>query len=433
MAEIINIEKFISENKWQQVTNPRMFDINPRTKESIPTKDGLFSYEIFGPKHTELRNTKWGYVNLGTEILHPVALDIMDLVSGVFSKIMMRKVKYRLEKGILVPDPENGRWGLAFIKEIMDKIDWTKIPNYENKKKYIEKLKEAHRNKTMYINKWIIEPAGFRDFSVRDGRVIYDEVNDLYKTLIAATQNAVNNKYANYLLGNRDLEQAVAKETIIQKHVDDIHNYFINRLSGKSGLIRGAMIKKRTDFAARLVASALPEIPPLSATIPWGALLNLFAPFVIHEIEKDPKFKKQLTGSSDYVSIEDYSNLFQYIFRNMATVSREKPQIKNRLIEILRDQIEKNGLKVQIKRDPAFGDVSHWVCYPIIDTRDVYNIGMNSLYYSPIGGDSMNTRTVIYYNKPLGLNGNTIYFENNIWGRFGSLQMHYQKFFSRNQ
>jgi len=50
------------------------------------------------------------------------------------------------------------------------------------------------------------------------------------------------------------------------------------------------MVKKRTDFAARLVASALPEIPPLSATIPWGALLNLFAPFVIHEIEKDPNY-----------------------------------------------------------------------------------------------------------------------------------------------
>ena len=431
MAEIMNIEKFISENKWQQVTNPKMFDINPKTKESIPTRDGLFSYEIFGPKHTELRNTKWGYVNLGTEILHPVALDIMDLVSGAFRKIMMRKVKYRIDNGTLVPDPENGRWGLTFIKEIMDKIDWSKISNYENKKQYIEKLKEAHRNKTMYINKWIIEPAGFRDFSIRDGRVIYDEINDLYKSLIAATQSAVNNKYANYLLGNSDLDQSVAKETIIQKHVNDIHDYFINRLSGKSGLIRGAMVKKRTDFAARLVASALPEIPPLSATIPWGALLNLFAPFVIHEIEKDPSFKKQLTGSSDYVSIEEYSNLFQYIFRNMSTVSKERPQIKNRLIEILRDQIEKNGLKVQIKRDPAFGDVSHWVCYPIIDARDVYNIGMNSLYYSPIGGDSMNTRAVIYYNRSLGLNGNTIHFENGVWGRFGLLDMHYQKFFSK--
>ncbi len=430
MADIVNIEKFIAEHKCQQVTNPKMFEIG-KNKEPVPTKDGLFSFEIFGPKHTELRNTKWAYINLGTEIIHPVVLDMMDKISGAFRKIVMRKMKYKLDKGQLVPDPDHGHWGASFIKEILNKIDWSKISNYENKKQLIKKLQELHRNKSMYINKWLVEPAGVRDFSVRDGRVVYDEVNDLYKALLTATREKTSDRYANYLLGNQDLNQAVSRETIIQKYVNDLHDYFINRLSGKSGLVRGAMIKKRTDFAARLVASALPEIPPLSATIPWGALLNLFAPFVIHQIEKDSQLKKQLTGSDGYVSIEDYSNLFQYIFRNMSTVTQENPRLKNKLIEILRDQIEKNDLKVEIKRDPAFGDVSHWVCYPIIDTRDVYNIGLNSLYYSPIGGDSMENRCVLYYEGELKLNGNLIKFENNKWGRFGSLNMHYHKFYKK--
>ncbi len=432
MADIINIDKFIADNKWQEVTNPKMFNTDPRTKEPVPTTDGLFSYEIFGPKHTELRNTKWGYINLGTEIIHPVALDLMDQISGAFRKMALRKVKYSIDKdGALIPDPDHGKWGVSFIKEVIDKISWSKLSNYDNKKAYIRKLKQAHNSGVMYINKWIIEPAGLRDFSIVNGRVKYDEVNDLYRNLIATVKEGMTNSSANYLLGNQNKEQAVSRETIIQKQVDDIHQYFFGKLSGKSGLVRGAQIKKRTDFAARLVASALPEIPPLSATIPWGALLNLFAPFVIHYVEKDPELKKQLTGSTDYVSIDDYANTFQYIFKNMSTVSKEKPQLKNKLIEILKEVIEKNDLKVDIKRDPAFGDVSHWVCYPIIDTRDVYNIGMNSLYYSPIGGDSMNTRTVLYYNNELTLSGNKIRFGNGVWGRYCSLDTHYRKFFKQ--
>jgi len=430
MADIVNIDKFISEYKCQEVTNPKMFE-NEYGNDIKPTKDGLFSYDIFGPKHTELRNTKWGYINLGTEIIHPVALDLLDNISGAFRKMALRKIKYKLDNGALVPDQEKGRWGVSYIKEILNKIDWTKISNYEKKKQKIEKIKKLHNNGTMYINKWLVIPAGVRDFSVKNGRVVYDEVNDLYKALLTTVSGKTSDKYANYLLGNQDLERAVSRETIIQKQVNDIHDYFINRLSGKNGLVRGALIKKRVDFAARLVASALPEIPPLSATVPWGALLNLFMPFVVHEIEKNPELKKMLFGTSEYISVDDYSNLFQYIFRNMETVSREKPQAKNKLIEILRDQIEKNDLKVEIKRDPAFGDVSHWVCYPIIDTRDVYNIGMNSLYYSPIGGDSMENRSVIYYNGGLKLNGNIIKFENDVWGRFGALQMHYNKFFKK--
>ena len=430
MAEIINIEKFIADNKWQQVTNPKMFDIDPVSKEPIPTKDGLFSYEIFGPKYTAARNTNWGYINLGVEIIHPVALDLMDLVSGAFRKIALRKVKYSLEDGMLVPDPDHGKWGVAFIKEVIDKIKWDKLSNYDNKIMYIKKLKQAHSNKSLYINKWIVEPAGFRDFNIKEGRVTYDDVNDLYRSLLAtASESQINNKYANYLLGNKNKDQAVSKETIIQKYVSDIHQYFVDRLAGKGGLIRGAMIKKRTDFASRLVASALPEIPPLSATVPWGSLLNLFAPFVIHEIENNPEVKKMIS-SSDYISIDEYSNTFQYIFKNMSTVSKEKPKLKAKLIDILKNEIEKNNLKVNIKRDPAFGDVSHWVCYPIIDTRDVYNICMNSLYYSPIGGDSISGRTVIYYDMPLKINSNILEFENGVWGRFGSLDVHHRKFFS---
>ena len=430
MANILNIEKFISDNKWLEVTDPRMFESENKTSPE-PTKGGLFSYDIFGPKHTDIRNKKWGFISLHTEIIHPAAMDLLDLISGAFKKIALRKVKYTIDKnGLLVPD-ENGRWGVSFIKEILDKIDWSKISNYDNKKTYIKKINELNKNKSMYINKWIVIPAGLRDFSIKDGRVAYDEVNDIYRLLLSTAKDGINQQHANFLMGNADKDQAVSKESIIQKQVLDLHEYFVKRLSGKSGVVRGALIKKRTDFATRLVASALPEIPPLSATLPWGALLNLFAPFIIHEIENDNEFKKKLTGSSDYFSIDDYSNLFQYIFKNMSTVSKDKPEIKNKLIEFTRDEIEKNNLLVDIKRDPAFGDVSHWVCKPIIDTRDVYNIGMNSLYYSPIGGDSIDCRTVLYYNSPLEINNNTIEFENGVFGRFGELSMHYDKFFKK--
>ena len=415
MAEIIDINEFVGKHKLKEVTNPVMFYFDRATNEPVPTKDGLFSYEIFGPLHSEMRNTTWAYVGLGTEIVHPVVITMFEKVLPSLKKIAFRERKYILDPttGVPVADDKNGEWGVQYVKKLLKKIKWENVPNYDKKRAVIDKLKSLPE-KTIFINKWLIMPAGLRDFAIRDGRVIYDEINDKYQQLLQLAKGNTSNETLKYLLQSDDTT-GIGKETAIQRAVSEIHNFFLNKLSNKSGLVRGALIKKRVDFVARLVASALPEVPPHAAVIPWGALINVFAPFIIHEIENDGELRKMIYGENEYVSFDEYSNNFQYIFKNMPTVSKTHPQLKSKLIQKLEKILNENELMIALKRDPAFGNTSWHYLYPIINTSDVYNIIVNSLYYAPLGGDSFNCFTIFYKEGNTRIrvnNGGSIWFAN---------------------
>ena len=398
MADLLNIDKFISDHKAKEVTTPKMFIVDKKSKEIYPDPKGIFSIDLFGPLHTKIRNETWGYFNLGTEIVHPAAFIILDKISPAFRKILLKHQKYSIKNGQLVSDPDDGKWGVSFFKKILKDLDWKAIPNYEDKKQLIDKIRQS---KTLFIDKYIIEPPGYRDYHIRDGRPVYDDVNDLYVKALQTTKGSgeMSQSLMGYLVGSSESD-GIDKSTVIQKQVLDIHNYFFERLRKKSGLVAGSMIKKRTDFVARLVASALPQVPPTSAIIPWGALINLFAPLVIHYIENDPDAIKLFSSkSTSHMSLYEYSSNFQYIFKNMDTVSKAQPDLKSKLIEILKKIISENDVMVNIKRDPAFSHTNHFAVYPSINTADEYTVIVNSMMYAPIGGDSIECRAVFVYDS----------------------------------
>ena len=64
---ILNVDKFIKEHDWKEVTVPNYFI--PNTSENHP--DGLISDEIFGKPGTEDRKKMWGYISLGYTIMSP--------------------------------------------------------------------------------------------------------------------------------------------------------------------------------------------------------------------------------------------------------------------------------------------------------------------------------------------------------------------------
>jgi hypothetical protein len=115
MSEIIKIDKFISDNNAQQITEPKMFNTDA-SGNPIPTPGGLFSFDLFGLQHTDRRKTTWGYINLGTEVIHPGALILLDKITPAFRKMLLRQQRYIIKDGLLASDLVNGVW--VFLKKL---------------------------------------------------------------------------------------------------------------------------------------------------------------------------------------------------------------------------------------------------------------------------------------------------------------------------
>ena len=66
IVDSLPIEKFITVNQLKEVSNPIYLNA-----DRSPTDDGIFSHSIFGIPGTKDRKTLFGYIELGTHLMHP--------------------------------------------------------------------------------------------------------------------------------------------------------------------------------------------------------------------------------------------------------------------------------------------------------------------------------------------------------------------------
>ena len=178
-VELLDVDRFVKVNNLKEVTNPTFF-----VRDGIPTSDGLLSNEIFGITRDDRANT-FAYIDLHDWFINPLvyrtwcALDrkIIDLVHGL--------KKFSIdENGYLVED-ENGGTGISFLKK---NIDIIKIKPRESNK-VNTKIQFIYANKKrMFVNKYIVIPAFYRDVNSTDGRVGVGDINKLYAQLLIAVR-----------------------------------------------------------------------------------------------------------------------------------------------------------------------------------------------------------------------------------------------------
>lgn len=305
---LLDVEKFIKVNpSTKEVSNPVFFN------GPTPTEDGLLSNEIFGITKAE-RSGIYGYIDLGGTFIHPLVYKTLCKLNGKIESIINGTEYFIInDKGELIPSDDGGT-GIEWFKRNFNKIKFQRNESSSRNKRidFIEKCKNE-----MWISKYIVIPAYYRDVDTRDSGIGVGEINKLYSSLIMATKSL--KETAGFGLTLSDVTKARVQNILVQ-----IFDWFGNgttingketpaNLPGKMGLIKHGLMYKTVDYSARLVMSA-PDVSGESiddlmvdmnhAALPLAAALCCFKPFIMFWLRRF--FENRFAGKLEYpVKIND--------------------------------------------------------------------------------------------------------------------------------
>ena len=363
-VSLIDPDKLVSVNELKEVSNPVSF-----IRNAIPTPDGLFSNEIFGISKYDRANT-FAYIDLHDTFINPliyknwckVDSNIKACVHGTKSFIID-------EHGQLIEDFD-GDTGIAFLKENCHKIK-LKRTNSSQRDMRVSFIEKYMGTPEMFITKFIVCPAYYRDINNEKGHVELGEINELYRSLLISVRAL--RESADYGLNLNEATRGRIQETLLQ-----LYDWFgsgttingektTNVIPGKTGIIRRAVMGKTTDYASRLVMSApelkVERLDDIEADLDYSVLplasacVN-FLPFVIHNIRRMfenefggdaviPRLNMK-TGGVDYLHPKDYQIEFSDE-RIRKEINRFLTGFSNRFIPIEVPTIEGDTVRLRFK------------------------------------------------------------------------------------
>lgn len=382
--KLLDIDKFLQQEKARRVSNPKIFGQNFE-----PAKNGLADPGIFGVSSAD-KFKNWGYVSLEDVIMHPLVYDNLNEIHPIFKRVRDKKTKVIVDNGVLKED-ESGGYGLSWLISNWDKINFDKYRTEKNKL-WIDFLKNTKKN-LMFVTKVPIIPIAYREAKMDGFRPEISQIDEIYQKLISMSKTERSEFTSEFMEAFKDL---TAKE-MIQERVNQLYKYFIDKIEGKKGFMRGALLAKRLDNVSRMVANARPDIPVNSAVIPWHILLNLFDIFVVaYLVNEENTDKRKALGLPEDKGMDEYGQLFDYIYRNVETYDKHYPKHKEIWIQILTDIFNENPMmRILLKRDPGWNADSIWCFQPLINSENSYQVWVPAWVYSPLGGDSFNTNFFI--------------------------------------
>lgn len=308
----LDIEKFIKVNKLKQVTNPIFFSYN-----NEPTQDGLLSQEIFGITMNDRANT-FAYVDLGGPyFVHPLFYKVWSRIDRAVIKCIHGTSSFIINSNghleeLKNDNSEEGQTGIEFLRKNIDKIKFRMTDSLDNRANitFLNKFKDL-----IFIKKYIIIPAFYRDVSTQDRYTGVGDINRLYANLII-TSNSIK-EYDKYGIS---LYNSVIGR--VQDILNEIYEYFtkgdINGVStgsgiaGKVGIMHAAVQSKTSDYSSRLVISApnlkVENISDMTTdvdhtAVPLASAIVNFYPYILSYIKN--------------------------FFANEYAMNQERPMIKN--------------------------------------------------------------------------------------------------------
>lgn len=284
-VDLFDIEKFISVNGCQEVTSRFYLD-----SDGKPADDGLFSTTIFGRIGSDDRKFKFAYIDLKRKFLHPLVYNVIynmfralpQVVSGEKSCSIGVNGKIKVED-----DLSKGQTGIDFFVNNWKRIKWTEEGEENASRSKKENLLNMLKENEIFIEKFLVIPAYYRDVNFNTSstgtKVSVDGINASYIKLLTAASSA-----------SITFTSAFNTQNTIQKTLNDIYVELTTKISGKTGVIRQAIMGKSIDYSAIAVLSCprmeanTPEEQQVKFNeygIPIAFALSLYHPFVIKELE----------------------------------------------------------------------------------------------------------------------------------------------------
>ena len=241
---LLHYDKFVKVNDLAQVTNPTMFDMG-----NIPTKDGLFSTEIFGVS-TKQRKETFAYIDLMDKYLVPKVYILLKRLNRNFEHVVYGSKKFSIVNGELVPDEEKGGTGLRWLYKNWESISFKK--NYSRQRNERIDILINTKKDVLFTDKFCIIPAFYRDVNLQgsDDNPRIPEINDLYSKIIRnvkSVQDANNLDFITLSLSGK-----------VQDLMVDVYNLLKEKIEGKSGYFRKFLMGKSVDYGSRVVITATP-------------------------------------------------------------------------------------------------------------------------------------------------------------------------------
>ena len=299
--------------------------------------------------NSKIRKYRMGYINLTYPIVHKwflksvpnyltILLKLFDLKITlseiekiIYSKnnIMYLNKSYFFLNNLFNKSNINFFYGNELIKIALDSINLDleinklrKLLNanlfsnidINNQKIYIEQIRllenflitKIHPNSLILTTLPILPPSLRPFLKLENNKIVLTEINEFYRLIINRNLKLINIKYLKNLPLIIQIQERVALQEIIDLLInsDDLSetkNLYVNNnkikslteiLEGKFGHFRQYLLGKRVDFSARSIIIVNPQIRMNKCGLPYEILLELFMPFIIKELNKFNKLKK---------------------------------------------------------------------------------------------------------------------------------------------
>jgi hypothetical protein len=215
-------------------------------------ENGLYSVSIFGRMGDDMRNTRFSYIDVRAAILHPIIWRALGKLKQLYHDILLG-TQYAVfdpaVKDFVRSDVVNGKTGYQFFLDHAAQIEFQKT-NSTEREFNIRVVKKYW--KIALTSKIVVEPAGLRDIQLSgDGRHEEDEVNDLYRRLLA-----VSNTIAMHAMKGSP-EALDHTRVLLQKTFNNIYDHFEGMLRGKRKLLQNKWAARRVQNGTRNVITAM--------------------------------------------------------------------------------------------------------------------------------------------------------------------------------
>ena len=215
-------------------------------------EEGLFSISIFGRIGDEARDRRFSYIDIKTEVFHPILYNRLVRLKKLYGGILNGEsyaVWDEARKDFFPANEMTGQTGFAFFCEHWRKIEFSR--NKSDVRDLRAKLIEKYRNQSM-SSKILVIPAGLRDIEVdENGRTNVHEINALYLKLLARA--AVLPDHDNI---KNDPSHNLARK-LLQACFNDIYELLEAMLSGKKGFFQDKWSARNITNSTRNVITAM--------------------------------------------------------------------------------------------------------------------------------------------------------------------------------
>lgn len=213
--------------------------------------DGLFSIETFGRVGSEERTTRFGYIDVKLQIMHPFLFNALCKLKGLYKGII-NGTAYAVwdakEKDFIASNLIDGETGYGFFMRHWQDI---KFKTTASKKRDL-RIELIHKYQGIATcSKVLVLPAGLRDaFKDETGRTKEDEINEFYRKLINAS-NAVQ--------AVKDPNDSIYDNTRVsmQNAFNALYEYIDGILGGKNGYMLQQWAARRVINGVRNVITAM--------------------------------------------------------------------------------------------------------------------------------------------------------------------------------